>query len=64
MARQHGPIHWSIESLLYPVGFVGLDQSADFRISERWWVMPSRMDLTSAKLPKPLRSYRRQSDGL
>jgi hypothetical protein len=64
MAHHHGPIRRTIESLLHPVGFIGLDETADFRISARWWVMPNRMNLTFAKPPKPLRSYRRLSDGL
>ena len=64
MARRHGPIHRAIESLLHKVGSIGLDQTADFRISARWWVMPSRMDLTFATSPESRRSYRRLSDGL
>jgi hypothetical protein len=30
MGRSHGPIHRAIESLLHPVGFIGLEQTADF----------------------------------
>jgi hypothetical protein len=64
MAHRRWPIHRAIESLLHKVGFIGLDQTADFRIPARWSVMPSRMDLTFAKPPKSRRSYRRLSDGL
>jgi hypothetical protein len=64
MARRLGPTHWAIESLLHPVGFIGLDQTADFRISARCWVMPSRMDFTFARPPKSRRSYRGLSGGL
>ena len=64
MARRHGPIHRAIESLIDKVGFIGLDQTADFRIPARWWVMTSRMDLMSATPPESRRSYRRRSHGL
>jgi hypothetical protein len=64
MARRQGPIHRAIESLSHTVGFIGLDQTADFRIPARWWVMPGRMDLTFAKPPKSRRSYRGLSHGL
>ena len=64
MARRRRPIHRTIESLLHLVGFIGLDHTADFRISARWWIMPSRIDLTFAKRPKSRRTYRRLSDGL
>ena len=63
MARRHGPIHRAIESLIDKVGFIGLDQTADFRIPARWWVMTSRMALMSATPPKSRRSYRRRSHG-
>jgi hypothetical protein len=64
MARRQGPIHRAIESLSHKVGFIGLDRTADFRISASWWVMRSRMDLTFARPPKSRRSCRRLSHGL